>query len=438
VEALLLHELAHVRRHDVLVGRLQAVVETLLFFHPATWWISRQVRQAREACCDDLVVRAGSERTTYAQALAALAERAVEGTAPTAWAPAATDGSLIDRIQRLVVPPEAPSTAGRRLSIVAAALLMVTVPVGLAACASQQSATDAESPSAAAAPAEAANAPAATDAPPEEAERRVVVIRGDSAHHTIRLEVDGLDEDVYVLRYGDRVDTIDAPGLDGLKRVPHPPFPPNGMGPNVRPPFNPDSLERVLLSRIDPDSIAHAVQLRFDRDSLEQHVRRMQHRADSIAQRVAERWHGVPDSAFVARFDDFAPGDGEPPLNVDSLHIHLQAMQDSLRPRLEAMRESLRPRLEAMEDSLQPRLEEMEKSLRPRLEMMRDSLRPHLEAMRDSLRPRLRAMREQLGHDMPEHLRDEARRLREQARELEERAEEMERRRGEGESGSSG
>jgi beta-lactamase regulating signal transducer with metallopeptidase domain len=47
VEALLLHELAHVRRHDVLVERLQAVVETLFFFHPATWWISKRVRRAR-------------------------------------------------------------------------------------------------------------------------------------------------------------------------------------------------------------------------------------------------------------------------------------------------------------------------------------------------------------------------------------------------------
>jgi len=47
VEAVLLHELAHIRRHDVLVARLQAVCETLLFFHPATWWISRRVRRTR-------------------------------------------------------------------------------------------------------------------------------------------------------------------------------------------------------------------------------------------------------------------------------------------------------------------------------------------------------------------------------------------------------
>jgi len=401
VEALLLHELAHVRRHDVLVGRLQAVVETLLFFHPATWWISKNVRQAREACCDDLVVQAGSERTTYAQALTALAERAVEGRA-TAWAPAASGGSLLDRIQRLVVPPEAPSTAGRRLSIVAAALLMVTVPLGLAACASQQSTTGAESPPApAAAEAEEPEAPAT---PSREAEQRVVVIQDDSTERAFRIEskgpveVDSLEEDVYVFRYGDRVDTVDVPSLDGLKGVPHPPVPPDSLERSFRPPFDPDSLERVMearfdpdslerviLSRVNPDSIERALRLRFDRDSLEQHMRRMERRADSIAQRFAERWQtrDFPDSTFVFRFDGFDPDefdreDFEFDLDVDSL-IHRQKEHA-------------------------------------------DSLRRHFEQMREHWEERSRRME----REVPERLREEARRLREQAERLEERAEEME------------
>ena len=56
MEALLAHELAHVRRQDYLVNLLQSVAEALLFYHPAVWWLSHRVRADRELCCDDLAV----------------------------------------------------------------------------------------------------------------------------------------------------------------------------------------------------------------------------------------------------------------------------------------------------------------------------------------------------------------------------------------------
>src|SRR5262249_61594690 len=61
VEALLAHELAHIRRHDYLVNVLQGIVESLLFYHPAVWWISNQIRAEREHCCDDLAVAASCD-----------------------------------------------------------------------------------------------------------------------------------------------------------------------------------------------------------------------------------------------------------------------------------------------------------------------------------------------------------------------------------------
>ncbi len=64
IEALLAHELAHVRRHDYLVNLLQSVVETLLFYHPAVWWMSRQVRAEREHCCDDLALASAIDSCT--------------------------------------------------------------------------------------------------------------------------------------------------------------------------------------------------------------------------------------------------------------------------------------------------------------------------------------------------------------------------------------
>ncbi|MBV9958004.1 MAG: M56 family metallopeptidase, partial [Acidobacteria bacterium] len=113
IEALLAHELAHIRRHDYLVNLLQTAVETLLFYHPAVWWISRQIRTEREHCCDDLAVAACGNVLTYARALAELEElRSSTGAATSQLALAAdgggTGGSLLKRIQRLIETPSSP------------------------------------------------------------------------------------------------------------------------------------------------------------------------------------------------------------------------------------------------------------------------------------------------------------------------------------------
>ena len=70
IEALLVHELAHIRRHDYLVNVLQSVVEALLFYHPAVWWVSGHIRTEREQCCDDVAVSVSGDVLTYARALA--------------------------------------------------------------------------------------------------------------------------------------------------------------------------------------------------------------------------------------------------------------------------------------------------------------------------------------------------------------------------------
>lgn len=106
VEAILLHELAHIRRHDYLVNLLQAAVEGLLFYHPATWWVSHVIRRERENCCDDLAVAAMGDAFTYTRALAALEERRVQ--VPIL---AVTGGPLMSRIQRLLGSPTQLSAA---------------------------------------------------------------------------------------------------------------------------------------------------------------------------------------------------------------------------------------------------------------------------------------------------------------------------------------
>ncbi|MDP7017342.1 MAG: M56 family metallopeptidase, partial [Pirellulaceae bacterium] len=75
VEAVLTHELVHIRRYDHLINLMQRVVEALFFFHPAVWWLSRRIRIERENCCDDIVVALGYEPAAYAESLIKIAEQ---------------------------------------------------------------------------------------------------------------------------------------------------------------------------------------------------------------------------------------------------------------------------------------------------------------------------------------------------------------------------
>ena len=118
VEAILLHELAHVRRSDYLVNLLQTLVEGLLFYHPAVWWISGTIRAEREHCCDDLVVATQGDAHEYAAALVALERNRWAGQET---AMAATGGSLVKRIRRLLAEPEGPRAS---LSPVFSAILL--------------------------------------------------------------------------------------------------------------------------------------------------------------------------------------------------------------------------------------------------------------------------------------------------------------------------
>ena len=111
LEAILAHELAHVRRHDYLVNLAQTVIETLLFYHPAVWWVSRQVRVAREHCCDDLAVTVCRSRQEYVHALLDLEE--LGGTSRHCSRSGATDGSLLARGRRLLAPAHGGASSAR-------------------------------------------------------------------------------------------------------------------------------------------------------------------------------------------------------------------------------------------------------------------------------------------------------------------------------------
>ena len=133
IEALLAHELAHIRRHDYLANLIQTAIETVLFYHPAIWWLSREIRLEREHCCDDLAVHACGDRIVYARALTSL--EAQRATIP-ATAMAASGGSLLERIRRIVGSPTGSHThrgtwlAGAIALLSMAALLPIALGVG--------------------------------------------------------------------------------------------------------------------------------------------------------------------------------------------------------------------------------------------------------------------------------------------------------------------
>lgn len=100
LEAVLAHELAHIRRYDYLANLFQTLAETILFYHPAVWWLSSRIRLERELCCDDLVVQTCADPVAYAEALVRVATLRRDPE----LALAATGGDLLHRIRRLAQP----------------------------------------------------------------------------------------------------------------------------------------------------------------------------------------------------------------------------------------------------------------------------------------------------------------------------------------------
>jgi bla regulator protein BlaR1 len=101
IEAILLHELAHIRRRDYMINILQRSIEILFFFNPAVLWISALIKEERENCCDDIVISHTDNRVGYVSALVAFQEYHL---AAPVLAPALTDskGHLLARVKRIL------------------------------------------------------------------------------------------------------------------------------------------------------------------------------------------------------------------------------------------------------------------------------------------------------------------------------------------------
>ena len=128
LEAVIAHELAHVRRGDLWINLFQRVVETLLFYHPAVWWLSRRLRVERELCCDELAVAVTGQRLEYVQSLEHVARRRAAVARPVlaAGIRGENDMRLLERVRNVLGNSAAPER-----SLWPAGLLALVLPLGI-------------------------------------------------------------------------------------------------------------------------------------------------------------------------------------------------------------------------------------------------------------------------------------------------------------------
>jgi len=136
--AILSHELAHIRRFDLIVNLVQRSVESLLFFHPVVWWVGRCVNTERENCCDDLAVAAGFANTQYVAALLRMAElclvsrRKVHQRVAMLSADGLRPSQLGRRVERLLKIRSSPTLAASRVSSLTVGIVIATLVISLA------------------------------------------------------------------------------------------------------------------------------------------------------------------------------------------------------------------------------------------------------------------------------------------------------------------
>ena len=126
IEAILAHELAHIRRHDYLINLMVSLLEVVFFYHPAMWYLFREVSEAREHCCDDLAVATCGSAMDYAKTLAWLAEN----PSPRVSLASAMGGKrqdLLYRIKRLLTPQQIPGNPGKAALALVLLLSMTTL-----------------------------------------------------------------------------------------------------------------------------------------------------------------------------------------------------------------------------------------------------------------------------------------------------------------------
>lgn len=126
IEAILAHELAHIKRHDYLLNIIRSLVEVLFYFNPAVWWLSAQIRTEREHCCDDMALAVCGDSLSYVRALVALQELSQRPGIGLAMTFVRSKPELLNRVRRILNQPKDKSDLMEKLMISCLLLLMLS------------------------------------------------------------------------------------------------------------------------------------------------------------------------------------------------------------------------------------------------------------------------------------------------------------------------
>jgi uncharacterized protein (TIGR03435 family) len=128
LNAIIAHEICHVRRRDNLTATIHMVVEALFWFHPAVWWIKTRLLEEREQACDEIVLRSGNQAEVYAESILQVCKFCIES--PLACVAGVAGSDLKGRIVRIMTGKAASNLGpGRKLLLVLAATVAISVPV---------------------------------------------------------------------------------------------------------------------------------------------------------------------------------------------------------------------------------------------------------------------------------------------------------------------
>jgi bla regulator protein blaR1 len=145
LEAIITHELAHIKRHDYLINLLQSMLEVVFFFHPVFWWINKEIKEQRENACDELAIHLGISPKDLAFGLASVLNQAQHHVPEMALTAAKRNTPTLDRIKRIMgvkTSPTQPTTL-TTLTMIITLLLGATLIVGAY---DQKSLKDSENP----------------------------------------------------------------------------------------------------------------------------------------------------------------------------------------------------------------------------------------------------------------------------------------------------
>ena len=130
LEAIIAHELAHIKRNDYLVNIIQSLVEIIMFYNPAIWWLSKIMRRERENCCDDIALEAGTKSVVYAKALANMQEISLSPPSP-AVAIKRNNNHLINRIKRITAMKRKNNITKEKLIALSSVAVMISALIAL-------------------------------------------------------------------------------------------------------------------------------------------------------------------------------------------------------------------------------------------------------------------------------------------------------------------